>query len=192
MSIKSTKHSYGSVARALHWVMAVLFLAAWGAVQYRQQFTEPRTAENLAALQAHLSIGMLLMALVLLRIAWRLCEHTPAPLPAPRWQQWAARAGHLSLYALMLIMPITGFMGTGLATDFFGLFTIPKFEDTPLAALLFQAEGSYDAFEEVVDFIHQDLLGAWLLWLFIGGHALMALYHHFRLRDNTLRRITTG
>jgi cytochrome b561 len=178
---------YTSVAIALHWTIALLFLGSYVSVYYRRWFTEKQTPENMTALQIHLAIGVTIAAIVVLRILWRL-THTPPPLePAPRWQQTAAHGLHYLLYAVMIIMPITGYLGTGVATEYFG---IPKFEDTALFQWLVAdtLQMTFKDFEKPIDFVHKNS-GAYLIWLLILGHAAAALYHHFAVRDATLTRM---
>ena len=184
----------GSIARWLHWLTAVGFLASYCAVYYRHWFTEEKTPENWTALQLHLSVGVSLAVVIGLRILWRAMNRLPDPEPGTRLEQLAAHAGHYALYLIMIIMPITGYVGTGVATEYFFLFDIPKFEDTAVFAVLV-ADGlglTFDEFEEPVDFIHKDILGAWVVWLLVLGHAAAALYHHFVKRDRTLYRMTRG
>jgi cytochrome b561 len=94
----------------------------------------------------------------------------------------------------MILMPLTGYLGTGVATEYFFLFDIPKFEDTWLFQVVVAGwlGLSFEAFEEPMDFIHKDILGAWLVWLLILGHATAALYHHYVRKDRTLLKMTTG
>jgi cytochrome b561 len=68
MQIKNTHDNYGFIAKLLHWGIAVLILGSYISVYYRQWFTEEKTPENWNVLQLHLSIGVSIGALVLLRI----------------------------------------------------------------------------------------------------------------------------
>ncbi|MCG7536609.1 cytochrome b [Pseudoalteromonas sp. OOF1S-7] len=194
MSIKNTARDYSTIAKWLHWGTALLFLAAYVSVYYRQWFTEAKTPQNWTALQLHLSIGMSIAVIVALRIIWRWLHATPAAEPGTHIEHLAAHLGHYALYAVMIIAPLTGYMGTGVDTEFFFLFDIPKFESTALfTALVEQGMGlSFNEFEMPIDFIHKEVLGAWLIWILILGHALAALYHHFIKRDRTLLKMTLG
>ena len=100
----------------------------------------------------------------------------------------------MRLYAVMIIMPLTGYLGTGVNTEFFFMFDVPKFESTPLfSALVSDGLGlTFKEFEEPIDFIHKDILGAWLVWLLILGHFAAALYHHFIKKDKTLLKMTVN
>ncbi|MDX1697863.1 MAG: cytochrome b [Thiohalobacterales bacterium] len=194
MSNFNTAEHYGRIARWLHWGTALLFLLAYCAVYYRHWFTEKQTAENLVALQLHLSAGISIGVIVVLRIIWRSMNVQPALEPAPRWQQLLAHMAHYLLYAVMIVMPLSGYIGTGVATEYFYLFQIPKFEETWLFdTFVWEYLGlTFEEFEEPVDFFHKEIMGAWLVWLLIAGHAAAALYHHFVSRDRTLIRMTRG
>jgi cytochrome b561 len=192
MSLKNTADSYGTIAKWMHWLTALLFLASYVSVYYRHWFTEDKTPENWTALQLHLSIGVTIGVLVMLRIVWKIMNRSPDPEPGTRLEQLAARMGHYALYAMMIVMPLTGYLGTGVNTEYFLLFNIPKFESTPLfEAVVFDIMGmTFEEFEKPTDFLHKDIGGAWLVWLLILGHILAALYHHFVKKDRTLQRMT--
>ena len=149
---------------------------------------------DLTALQIHLSVGVTIAVVVVLRVLWRLSTPQPADEPGTPLAHRAAHLGHMALYAVMIVAPITGYLGTGVDTDFFFLFDIPKFESTALfQAVVADGMGlDFKTFEKPIDFIHKDVLGAWLIWLLIAGHAAAALYHHFVRRDRTLLKMTTG
>lgn len=192
MSFKNTNDNYGSIAKWLHWGTAVLFLGSYISVYYRHWFTEEKTPENWTALQLHLSIGVTIAVVVALRIAWRISNRVPDLEPGTKLEHLAAHSGHYALYAIMIIMPITGYVGTGVNTEYFFIFDIPKFEDTQL--FVYSVSNglgiTFKEFEEPVDFIHKEILGAWLVWLLILGHVSAALYHHFVKNDRTLHKMT--
>ncbi len=194
MAIKNTTENYGSVAKWFHWATALLFLAAYCAVYYRQWFTEKDTPENWTALQLHLSVGVTIGVVVVLRIIWRVMNRNPDPAPGTRFEHLAARSGHYTLCLVMIAMPISGYIGTGVHTEYFFLFDVPKFEDTALFQWLVTDRLwlTFEEFEKPIDFFHKDIMGAWVVWLLILGHTLAALYHHFVRKDRTLRKMTTG
>jgi cytochrome b561 len=80
MSLKNNAKNYGSIAKWFHWVTALLFLGSYVTVKYRHWFTEKETPENWAALQLHLSIGITIAIVVVLRIIWRNMNQAPAPV----------------------------------------------------------------------------------------------------------------
>ena len=193
-SIKNTKENYGTVAKWFHWTTAVLFLGSYCAVYYRHWFTEEKTPENWTALQLHLSFGVTIAVVVLLRIIWRSMNRLPDPEPGARAAHLAAHIGHYALYAVMVIMVVTGYIGTGVNTEYFFLVDIPKFESTQLFSYIV-ADGlgmTFKEFEKPVDFIHKDIMGAWLVWILILGHVSAALYHHFIKKDRTLYKMTSN
>ena len=192
MTIRNTAENYGSIAKWLHWLTALLFLGSYLSVYYRHWFTEAKTPENWTALQLHLSIGVTIAVVVILRILWKLSNQSPTPEPGSKMEHLAAKLGHLALYAVMIIMPITGYLGTGVDVEYFFMFDITNFKDTALFANTFGAEMSFKEFEKPLDFIHKDIMGSFVVWLLILGHAAAALYHHFIKQDRTLKRMTSG
>lgn len=194
MSAKNTKYGYGYIAKWMHWAIAILFLGSYCSVYFRHWFTEEKTPENWIALQLHLSIGVTIAAVVLLRITWRSLNQIPNQEPGSKLAHTAAHLGHYALYAVMILMPLTGYVGTGVNTEYFFMFDIPKFEETPLfSALVTDGLGiSFEAFEKPVDFVHKDIMGAWVVWLLILGHVMAALYHHFVKKDRTIYKMTVN
>ena len=190
----NTAQNYGRIAKWLHWGTALLFLMSYCAVYYRHWFTEKETPENMIALQLHLSAGISIAVIVILRIIWRNMNVQPAFEAAPCWQHFMAQSVHYALYAIMIVMPLTGYIGTGIATEYFYLFQIPKFEETWLFdVFVWGYLGlTFEEFEEPVDFFHKEIMGAWLVWMLIAGHAAAALYHHFIHKDRTLIKMTSG
>ena len=130
MSLKNTTENYGVIAKSLHWLTSFLFLVSYSSVYYRHWFTEEKTPENWTALQLHLSIGISLAVVIILRLIWRSMNRLPEAEPGTRLEHLAAHLGHYVLYAVMIIMPLTGYIGTGVNTEYFFLFDIPKFENT--------------------------------------------------------------
>jgi len=188
MHLKNTDDAYGSIAKWFHWLTATLFLASYCAIYYRNWFAES-DFEKWTAIQLHLSIGVTLGVTAILRIIWRFFNHAPKPEPGTRVQHLAAQLGHYALYAIMIIMPLTGFLsiagylssGRGSIAYFF-LFDITSFRDIQI----FDAVGvSLEQLEKPAELIHNSL-GAWVVWLLIAGHISAALYHHFIKRDRTL------
>jgi cytochrome b561 len=99
---------YTTVAVALHWLIAGMILVnitlGLGANYVPDAYVRP-------LVDLHKSIGISVLALFFLRLAWRL-THTPPPLPASYqpWEVRAAHAAHITLYALILLIPITGWI----------------------------------------------------------------------------------
>lgn len=191
MSLKNTNTKYGSVAKWIHWLTALLFLAAYATVYFRHWFTEEKTPANWTALQLHLSVGVSLAVLVILRLIWRFMQQQPSPEPGTAMEHVAAKSGHFALYFIMIMMPLTGYLGTGANTEFFFLFDIPKFADTAIyQSIIVDGLGTtFEQIEPAIDFIHKDIGGQWLVWLLILGHAGAAFYHHHVKKDQTLMKM---
>jgi cytochrome b561 len=118
---------YTRTAIVLHWLVAALVVAqvGWGwAMLAIAQVTQGPRAD---AFNFHKSVGLVILALMLVRLAWRLAHPAPPLDGLPAWQQRAARATHAVLYAALLIMPIAGYLGSawsGYPVRWFGM-TLP-------------------------------------------------------------------
>ena len=101
--------AYDPGLRALHWLMAVLIFVAlplgvWASLL-------PRGQMRSEVLFFHKSFGVTVLGLIALRIVWRLIAGAPEYVePLGRLTHAAARAGHLALYALMIAMPVSGYL----------------------------------------------------------------------------------
>lgn len=196
MPLENTKEKYGLIAVLLHWIVALGFLGAYMSVYYRHWFSEGDFSRlelnsNTVALYLHLSFGLTVAAFVVLRILWKFMSKMPDDVPgSSRLEQFAAHGMHWILYAVMMIMPITGYMGTKLETNFFFLFDIPKFNDTFLYSLLVEQwlQMDWESFELIMDAIHKNG-GAFVVWGLIAIHAGAALYHHIVRKDIVLKRM---
>ena len=195
--IKNNRTHYGLIAIWLHWLVAVGFLGAYASVYYRHWFSvgefDPIAMNsNTIALYLHLSFGITIAVFVALRVLWKLSNITPDDIAnsGNKIEHVAARTMHWILYAVMIIMPITGYMGTRLDTNFFFLFELPKFNDTVLYGLLVEQwlDMDWESFEPIMDDIHKNG-GAWVVWALIAIHAGAALYHHLIRKDQVLERM---
>jgi len=101
---------YTRTAVVLHWLIAGLLLAECAHGWWMQQIPKQPPGIRADAFNQHKSVGLVLLALVLIRLGWRLA-HRPPTLPAvPRWQSLAAKANHVLLYAMMIALPLSGWM----------------------------------------------------------------------------------
>lgn len=171
---------YGDLSIALHWLMLLLIVAVYACIELREFF--PKGSEPRELLKAwHFMLGLSVLALVLLRIVVSITRPTPPIVPdPPQAQKLLAKLMHLALYALMLGMPLAGWLllsAAGKPIPFFGL---------QLPALIAQSKETAGVIKEV----HEAAGSAG--YLLIAAHALAALYHHYRVRDNTLQRMMPG
>ena len=178
MTLKNTADRWGPVSQAFHWLIMLLILGL--AIVGLTMGELPRTPKYFWVYPAHNSFGITVLALVIARLAWRLYAGKPAPVPGtPTWQERIANVTHWLLYALILAMPISGWLydsASGLRPfRWFGLAEVPKLSP-PHEALA-------DAMHET----HELLF--WVLIALVIGHAGAALYHHFVRRDATLARM---
>ena len=162
--------SYGFVARALHWGTALLILGSYGSVYFRRFFTEANTEFNWAVLQLHLSLGLTILTVTVLRIIWYVVDQRPTPEASSKAAVWGSRTGHTLLYVILFSMPVTGYLGTGANTDFSGFSKFPN--SRAHTSLRFGVSDrlnmTFAEFEVVVDYLHKDVGGALLVWMLIS------------------------
>ena len=172
--------TYTSTAKALHWLMAILLFGLLALGLYMHDL--PLSPQKLQLYSWHKWAGVSAFMLVWLRLFWRV-YHRPPALPATmsKLMQFAAHAGHFALYALMLAIPLTGWLmssAKGFQTVWFGVLPLPDLlaKDKELGDLLALVHKSLNL-----------LFGA-----IIVGHIGAALKHHFIDKDDILTRILPG
>ena len=178
MTLKNTPRRWGGISQLLHWTIAILIvlIGIVGLVMGEL----PRSPKYFWVYTAHKSLGLTVLALVLVRIGWRLYAGAPRPVPGtPRLQALLASATHGAIYLLILALPLSGWIYDSANAlrpfRWFGLVEVPKLV-APDEALAASAHGAHE----------------WLFWLLmalVAGHAGAALYHHFIQRDATLARM---
>jgi len=164
---------YGGTVQALHWVGAFVVIATWGLGMSMDLF--PRGPARSSAMSLHSTLGLLVLSLSTLRILWRGATRDPAP-DGPAWMVPLAHAGHVTLYALTVALPVIGLLGrwsrSGTAT-LIGGFALPAPFPLPKTELWAEA--------------HTTL--AYALAALVVVHVAAALTHHLVLRDGILRRM---
>ncbi|UAJ12579.1 cytochrome b [Polymorphobacter megasporae] len=169
---------YSRTAILLHWSIATCVLATIPIGWYGATF---KTAAGQSATNLHKSIGIAILALTLVRVAWRL-GHRPPPLPTAMtpMMRRIARATHVLFYVLLLVLPLSGWwMSSAVPVRHafgFGLFDVPFL---PVPRGWASAGGAH--------FIHVNL--AWLMVGLAVLHILAALRHRFIERDGVLTRM---
>lgn len=168
---------YHPLSITLHWLTLALLVAVYATIELRGIFPRGTSAHD-AMKMWHFMLGLTVFATVAVRLTTRLAFRAPPITPAPpAWMQRAATVMHGALYAFLLVMPLLGWLtlsAKGRVIPFFGLELPPLIgTDKPLAHQL----------EEIHETIGE--LGYYL----IGLHAAAALFHHYLVRDDTLRRM---
>lgn len=177
MSMTKTKERYGSLSITLHWLMLVLLAVVYACIELRGIF--PKDSPGRALIKdAHFMLGLTVFVLVWLRLALRALSGTPRIEPAPSGlQALLANLMHWALYALMIGLPIAGWMILSAAdkpVPFYGL-ELPHL-----------VGANHDLAEEIEGW---HALGGTIGYWLIGLHAVAGLYHHYVVRDNTLLRM---
>jgi cytochrome b561 len=167
---------YTIVAKVLHWLIAGIlvlqFAVGWIMPSIR------RGMEPGLAMHVHISTGIVVLGLLVVRFLWRLTHPVPPEPELPRWQRNASATVHWLLYLLVLVTTLTGWFyasARGWALTFFGL--------APLPALA--AQGS--PIGRGIGEIHQSIV--WVLLAAIAIHVLAALTHAFVYRDRVMQRM---
>jgi cytochrome b561 len=168
---------YGGVAKTLHWTVGCLLI-----LQFPLAWTMPRVAPGSMPLSLdrfHLSTGLAILGVMVLRLGWRL-GHPAPPLPedVPRWQRHASGLVHGLLYAVLIAAPLCGWAwasAKGWPIVLFGVVELPPLiaVHSPLAPLAAAA--------------HRYL--AWAILGLVGLHLAGVLYHAFVRRDDVVGRM---
>jgi cytochrome b561 len=169
---------YSAPSRLLHWVMAILILATIPAGLVMVQSGLDRGLQNTLFI-FHKNVGVLLLILIAIRLSWRLIRPAP-PLPAtvPGWQARIAGASHLALYALMVVVPLAGYVRVRA-----GGFPIESLDALGIPSLVPRS----DALADLAKTIHY---GAGLaIAAVLCAHIGAALFHGIVKRDGVFSRI---
>ena len=151
------------------------------------QFVLAKLAENaatplqeLALLANHKSVGITIFFCAVARLVWRLREGVPRPLPMPGWQTIASLISHWSMYGLIFLMPITGWLMSSASA-----YSVSWFNLVPLPDLV----AADPELEEVFEEIHKTL--AKLLFVIATVHIAAAIKHSLYNKDGALGRIAS-
>lgn len=177
MRFRNDSLNWGATAKAFHWSIATLIFAqlvlGWLAVSW------PLTPTKLYLFIWHKSLGIIILLLVIMRLAWRLFNPRP-PFPAgmPNWEQRLAEIVHVMLYAVLIFLPLSGWLlnsAAGVPFKIFGWLRLPALvaPSRPLTGTL----------------IGVHILLGWALICLLVIHILAALRHHWLKRDVTLVRM---
>jgi len=177
MQLRNTTYNYGALAKFLHWAIVILIIAQYVIIEAAEDL--PDGIEKLSQISLHKSVGMLVLILAIARVGWKLADRgKPVPVTMPGWQKKAAAASHGLLYLLILLQPLSGWAMSSSANypvTLFGWFQFP--------ALVAPDHDLHEGLEE----LHEALFAVLVIVALI--HAAAAVYHHFWMKDDTLRRM---
>ncbi|MEO8319690.1 MAG: cytochrome b/b6 domain-containing protein [Bradyrhizobium sp.] len=170
---------YGTGAKVFHWLVVALL-----AVQYPIGWLMPDLHRNMkpgAPMTFHVSFGIVILLLIVLRFVWRLTHPVAPDNSLPAWQRHASEAVHWLLYALVLATTVTGWMFAsfrGWSISMFYLLPLPMLSPENAAA------------GKTIDGWHQAM--EWALLVVIAVHVAAALAHVFIYRDRIMQRMLPG
>jgi len=170
--------SYDRISIALHWLTAILVLTQFALSQVWGFM--PRPTRHLLIV-GHMSFGILLTAVIVVRVVWRLSPGHQAPVASSGWIEIAAKAVHYLLYLLLAGEAVLGFVlrwSGNEAMSFFGLLIAPPFSAFSKAA--------HHSIGEAHEFI------GWAIIVLAAAHAAAAMFHHLVVRDAVLTRMLPG
>ena len=176
-SLQETAVAYDPIAKSLHWLMFFLLLGQFIIAFIMPEIKRGVVPETLIKL--HLSFGILIMLVIILRLFWRLGNPVPqADDRIAKRQQLAARVMHWIFYFLLFVLPVMGWAAAS-ARDW----QVSLFDTVTLPSLL--PPGA--KIGHLIGDVHAVL--SWTLLVLIGLHIALALYHYFILRDGVLQRM---
>jgi cytochrome b561 len=177
MALQNNTLKYGSAAKTLHWLMAIMVICMI-AVGFIMDGMKP-SPDKLQLIGLHKATGIVVLALVSIRLMWKWANPAPLlPHNLAAWEKLAAKSGHALLYFFMFAMPISGWgmsSGAGYPVSIYGLFTMPNLiePNKELGKFFNDAHG----------------IMAWGFIVMITLHMLAALMHHFVHKNNVLLRM---
>jgi cytochrome b561 len=171
---------YTRTAIALHWLIAILVIVQFSWGWWMQEIPKQPVGPRVDAFNLHKSVGMTILALMVVRILWRI-GHRPPPLPpTSAWQACTARLTHAVLYTVLVIHPLSGYLGSefsGYPVKYFGM-TLPSWA------------GKNEALKDFLSGMH--LATSWVIATAVALHVAGALKHAFVDRDGLLARMGIG
>jgi cytochrome b561 len=181
MQLANSKTRYGAIPQGVHWLTAIFVAAGWLIGQFAD-FPSPKSPPDFSLL-THIALGQCVVLLLLFRLVWRLFNPPPPyeVTPLGRLVEWAARLGHVALYALLLAVPALGIVAELKRA---GLLPVFGFWQLSSPWPIDRVTG-----RTVLD-VHGTLADA--LLILAGLHAVAALIHHRIWRDRTLVRMLPG
>jgi cytochrome b561 len=170
---------YGTTAKVFHWLIVALLF-----VQYPIGWLMPDLHRDMkpgVPMTLHISLGILILALIVSRLVWRLTHPVKPDSSLASWQRVLSEGVHWLLYALVLATTITGWLFAsfrGWSISLFFMMPLPMLSSDNAAA------------GKTIDGLHQAM--EWSLLVVIGIHVAAALAHHFIYRDRVMQRMLPG
>ena len=172
-----TSSGYTGTAKALHWLIVALLIAQFIFAWIMPEIRRDTPATTLISL--HFTFGIIILAVAIVRLAWRVTHREPEPEDGlPPWQTKSATIVHWLLYALLFVVPLLGWMDAsrrGMPVEMFG-FELPKLLATRAPGWGWTGD------------VH-GLLANYVMLGLAGLHVAAALYHHFVRHDGVLKRM---
>ena len=176
MTFRNTTRAWGSVSKALHWIIVLLIINQWLIAERTEHL---KGVAKISALGWHKSFGITILMLAVLRLVWRLMNPVPSLAGETKpWERVLAHVSHVLLYGLIFAMPLTGWMmssAKNIPVSWFKLFQLPDLV-APDKAL-----------GENMEHLHGLLFNVLVVVALV--HVLGALKHHFIDRNDVLKRM---
>jgi cytochrome b561 len=181
MKLRNSSQGYGAIAQCAHWSTVILVLVAWALGTFDDAL--PKGAARAAGLFIHISAGLLILAALTVRLLWRAVDPPPPSEPTifGAWADRAGRLAHYALYALLVLVPVSGIVLQFARGD-----SLPLFGIAEIATSWTRDR----AFAHSIKEVHETLANALVLLAVL--HAGAAMIHHWILRDRTLARMLPG
>jgi cytochrome b561 len=177
MTLRNTPRRWGAIAQLLHWLIVLFIVAQFTLATLFEQL--PAGAKKLTLLSRHKSIGITILMLAVVRLAWRWSNPTPTlPDTLKPYERTLARLTHALLYVLLFAVPLSGWLmssARGFPVSWFGFLQLPD--------LVPKNKALYEALLTTHGIL------AWTLGIIATVHLVAALKHHFVLKDDVLRRM---
>ena len=179
--LRNTTRSWGSLSRGFHWVIGLVII---GMLAYGWWMNHiAARPDRFFHRSIHADIGYVLLLAMVIRLIWRAMNPVPAPpSDSKMWERALARANHLSLYVVTILVALLGWAHSGAHkpdyASWFGLFRVPQFTSTDKA--------NADLYEDWHIYMAYVLIGLVVL------HILAAVYHVIAKDDDVMKRMTSG
>jgi len=167
---------YGATAKVFHWLVVALLIVQYPLGKFMPHIHRGMTPGD--AMTLHISFGITILALMVLRLFWRITHPVAPATSLPAWQQLISEAVHWLLYALVFATTMTGWIFASERGWSISLFFATPLPTLPIeGSLLARSIGNWHGIME------------WTLLLVIGAHVAAAMAHTFIFRDQIMQRM---